>query len=186
MNHEGHMNNTRRLQLALLLCLIFFTLACRAGARVSTGDVETDGGARAFVQDFYGWYVPKSLEAPTTPPWRIVLQERANALEPALSLALKQDIDAQDRVAGEIVGLDFDPFLFSQDPCERYEVVEMKQRGPVYDITIHSFCDGAETPQAIVVAEVAKRGNRYVILNLHYPEGKDLLTILKLLRDGRR
>ena len=51
----------------------------------------------------------------------IAVQRKAGLFNPDLVRALKIDSEAQSRAKGELVGIDFDPFVGSQDPADRYE-----------------------------------------------------------------
>jgi hypothetical protein len=50
------------------------------------------------------------------------MEKQGSQFESGLLAALKEDVAAQAAAKGEIVGLDFDPFLNTQDPAESYEV----------------------------------------------------------------
>jgi hypothetical protein len=153
------------------------TLTCKAPE-------DARASVRTFVQDFYTWYVPRARDD-SAAAMNGVLRARSDALAPELAAALKEDLAAQEKASGEIVGLDFDPFLASQDPCERYEVGEVKAQGSRYRVAIHGVCSGTRSSQPEVTAEVAKQNDRWTIVNLHYAEGADLSSQLKLLRDAR-
>jgi hypothetical protein len=53
---------------------------------------------------------------------QIAMEKQGSQFESGLLAALKEDVAAQAAAKGEIVGLDFDPFLNTQDPAESYEV----------------------------------------------------------------
>jgi hypothetical protein len=59
---------------------------------------------------------PKSLKDGTDTAWNLAIKTKSSVFSPQLALALKEDSAAQAKAEGEIVGLDFDPFLNSQDP----------------------------------------------------------------------
>ena len=151
----------------LLTCgLLVLALACNGTA---------SGPARVFVQDFYSWYVPRAQNDASG--LDAVLRERSDALGAELAAVLRKDVEAREKATGEIAGLDFDPFLFSQDPCERYEVGNVTAHGSSYRVAIHGVCSGTRSAEPSVTAEVAKREGRFVIVNLHYPGGWDLLSM---------
>lgn len=153
-----------------LFCLLIFLALPRA--------TTAPKSARDFVQKFYNWYVAKGDDA-----LRISLKQRSADLTPELARALKEDQAAQDKVEGEIVGLDFDPFLNSQDPCPRYETGAVNGSR----IDIHSVCEGRKSRRPDATVEVVSKNGRWLIANIHYPEGGgDLLSILKQLRQDRR
>jgi hypothetical protein len=89
--------------------------------------------------------------------------------------------------------LDFDPFLNTQDPCERYEVGAATQYQQTYRVPVFSICSGKKGEQPDVTAEVAARGGRWVFINFAYPKRAnddsnplDLLGTLKLMRESRQ
>jgi len=173
----------------LLLLPMFFPYAVQAqtqnGAKPSTS-------VRDFVQGFYSWYVPQVLKSRKEPALDLVLKYRAHALSIGLFQALKEDSDAQAKVTGEIVGLDFDPFLNTQDPCESFEVGAVAQKGDSYRVEVYSVCSGKKNEKPAVIAEVVRTGGRWVFANFHYgnqikeyPDSADLMSTLKLLRQER-
>jgi hypothetical protein len=64
---------------------------------------------RKFVKDFYDWYIPKSPKEFSSPDR--AMKRRKDAFSSVLLQRLREDFEAQAKVAGEIVGLDSDPFL---------------------------------------------------------------------------
>ena len=83
--------------------------------------------------------------------------------------------------------MDFDPFLASQDPCDRYEVGAATRQGPSYLVDIHGAggCEKHDKPD--VVAELVLRSGTWMFVNFHYPpDSGDLLTVLRLLREDRQ
>jgi hypothetical protein len=80
--------------------------------------------ARAFVERFYSWYVPRALQDNAEPTWRIAIKEKGGKFDPQLTRLLQADSNAQDECE-DLVGLDFDPFLNSQDPAQHYEAASL-------------------------------------------------------------
>jgi hypothetical protein len=150
---------------------------------------ETMNSLRAFVQSFYDWYVPLVGSTTSRKATIIALRDRPTALDLDLALALKQDEKAQekqDKIDGSIVGLDFDPFLSSQDPCEKYVVGNISKKGNRYFAEIYSVCSGEKGPKPDLVAELAFKDASWVFVNFHYPDLRcDLLGILERLRKQR-
>jgi FlaG/FlaF family flagellin (archaellin) len=81
---------------------------------------DSQRSCRDFVQRFYDWYVPIALKDNAGNPSDRALRYKSHAFSPELLTQLKEDSTAQAKAKGEIVGLDFDPFLNSQHPGERY------------------------------------------------------------------
>jgi len=141
-----------------------------------------------FVQDFYNWYVPAVASRGSARPADIALRDRASAFDPSLARQLKEDSDAQAKVHDDIVGLDFDPFLFAQDACQRYEVLNVQKRPDSYLVDVRGV-GGCEKHDAVdVIAEVASRNGAWVFVNFHYPgpDATNLMAVLKQLSDARR
>jgi hypothetical protein len=135
--------------------------------------------AREFVQGFYEWYGPIALREDSVPASDVALKEKHSAFSPELARLLQEDSDAQARCS-EIVGIDFDPFLFSQDPAERYEVGAIHQRGRFFRADVYGIQAGNRNRSPDVVAEFAQNGDRWTFVNFYYTNpNADLLSILK-------
>lgn len=148
---------------------------------------KTSEAVRGFVQGFYNWYVPEALKTQDEPVWNVALKYKPSAFSPALLRALKEDSEAQAKANGEIVGLDFDPLLNTQDPCDRYEVGAVTHHEDRYLVEVYGVCAGKRNQKPDVIAEVARREGSWAFVNFHYPTiGRDLLSTLRTLREGRR
>ena len=137
----------------------------------------SDSSAVAFVRQFYAAYAPRAIAQGLSATDSIIIQQPA-AFAPELLAALRQD--AADRAAakGEIAGLDFEPFLATQDPCQSYEVGEARRTGGSVGVSVYGVCQGKRTPQPVVIAEVTPTAETWQLANVRYPDGGDLLTIL--------
>ncbi|MGA2502201.1 MAG: hypothetical protein ABSH20_31040 [Tepidisphaeraceae bacterium] len=144
--------------------------------------------ARDFAQKFYSWYVPIALNEHAGPAWDFVLKQRSSSFSPELLRALREDSAAQAKSPGEIVGLDFDPFLDSQDPEDRYEVGKVTRKGDSYWVEVFGVRSGKRMEPAAVLAELVRKNGHWTFVNFHYPDpnGSDLLSTLKLLREDRQ
>jgi hypothetical protein len=150
------------------------------GQAMSRNEIGTPETLLGFVQSFYDWYRPLTADVKEAPAWRSVLQYKKSALTPELARALEADLETQAAATGELVGLDADPFLNSQDPCMRYEAGKASQKGESYLVDIHAVCLGNRSEAPVVVAELLPKGSSWVFVNFHYPKEKgDLLTMLK-------
>ena len=166
--------------LALSLLLIPISTMSAEGATTPADSVKT------FVQSFYDWYVPLALAPKNGFSYEIVLNQKLDYLTSALRSALKKDLDASEKNPDYIVGLDFDPILASQDPCDHYVTGAVTQAGKNYDVSI--FCKGQQ--ESYVSAEVMQQGNSWVIVNFIYPphdglRKDDLLSLLNRLQKDR-
>jgi Protein of unknown function (DUF3828) len=167
-----------------LPCLLF-----AQGKPNNPREVES---VRSFVSEFYQWYVPKTLEPHSGPAWDLALKHRSRVFSSELFRALKEDSNAQAKASGEIVGLDFDPFLNTQDPCERYEVGSIVPEEQTYRVEVFGTCSGTKKAKPDVLAQVELRGGHWVFTNFlypnlekEYPNSANLLATLKALRQER-
>ncbi|WP_159082166.1 hypothetical protein [Rhodanobacter thiooxydans] len=120
------------------------------------------------------------------PAWSLALKARGSVFSHQLAKALEEDSAAQTRAEGEIVGLDFDPFLNSQDPGQHYKVGRITQKGDSYWVDIHDASSSGwlhEKPG--VIAEVVRKNGQWHFVNFHYSNGRDLLDALKELKASR-
>lgn len=140
---------------------------------------------RKFVQEFYDWYAPKASSNNKGPAWMLAIQERSSAFSQELARALEEDAAAQAKSPSQIVGIDFDPLLNSQDPSDHYKVGKITPKGERYLVEIHS-ASSAESEKADVVAEVSRKREGWVFLDFCYGPNKSLLEILRALREERK
>jgi len=173
----------------IICCIVLAILSCFMEAQ---GQGANSASARDFVQRFYSWYVPQALSERHGPASDLALRYKGSEFSPNLLQALKEDSDAQAKANGDIVGLDFDPFLNTQDPCERYELGKVSQTGSNYSVEVYGVCSGKKNAKPDVVAEVGRRGSHWEFVNFHYPNlmkdcpnSADLLAMLKVLREQR-
>ena len=170
---------------ALLLCFACAPLY----PQTAPAPAATESSCQKFVQDFYDWYLPRARTAKGTPD-DLVLKEKPTFLSRELFKALKEDSDAQAKdKSGDIVGLDFDPFLNSQDDsfqkCAAGNAVIQGTSCRV-DVSCNFPKQKAESP---VTPELTFTGGHWVFVNFHYSvDGKayDLLKMLKDLREERQ
>jgi|HubBroStandDraft_5_1064220.scaffolds.fasta_scaffold34341_3 hypothetical protein len=150
-------------------------------------DVES---CRAFVQEFYDWYV----KAEATPALRNGWLSLAKARPHALSASLQKQLDADYRASAansqEIVGLDFDPFLNSQDPSKKFAVQNVTVKDGGCTAEVRGVADGGL--QERVNPELDQKGGAWEFINFHYPGAdpkdggeQDLVSILKQLSEDR-
>src|SRR5262245_41509392 len=103
-----------RVAISYLLLLVLHA------SSVQADDSALAASSREFVQKFYKSYVPKALAGHTGPAWQFAIDNMSASFDGGLLEALKDDLAAQAQSSGDdIVGLDFDPFLNSQDPAKR-------------------------------------------------------------------
>lgn len=169
----------------MLLFLIFTGIV---PAQVAPRPLQGSSCQR-FAQDFYDWYVPFTQKQLHMPASNVPLQRRPTLFSPELLHALRIDSEAQARAKGELVGLDFDPFLGSQDPADHYDArhATAKDRTCSVEVWRASPTDTAaklNKPEA--VAQLEQHNGRWQFVNFSYPiGGPDLLRLLANLREER-
>ena len=165
-------------------CSLLLLLPLGFHAQAQGGQTAVDS-ARGFVQGFYDWYVPKTLNDSAGPAWNLAIKVKRSVFSPQLAQALKEDSAAQAKAEGEIVGLDFDPFLNSQDPGRHYRVGKITQKGESYWVDVHSVSPGKLSLKPSIVAEVVQKNGQWCFVDFHYLNGHDLLGVLKELKESR-
>jgi hypothetical protein len=168
----------------LLFCCLLFALPFSVKAQ-SESEANASDSVRKFVQGFYDWYVPKALNGNSAPAWSTAVKEKGSYFSPELGRKLREDSEAQAKDEGEIVGLDFDPFLNGQDPGRRYGVGKVVPKGSSYLVEVHRVVSGKPEEKPTAAAEVAGKNGQWYFVNFLYPDGHDLLGILKALKDDR-
>jgi hypothetical protein len=138
-----------------------------------------------FVKRFYAWYAPFAQSEHKRPAFELAIKRNAALFSVELRSALMSDAAAQPEVSGYIVGIDFDPFLNSQDPAGRYEIGKVTEQGNRYLFHLHAVIERNKQPRPAVIAEVEQQSGNWVFVNFRYPEGSDLLSTLRNLSARR-
>jgi len=159
--------------------LVLLMLPCSLAAQ--EGSKEGSKSPREFVQEFYKWYVPKALNSKITRAWDAALKYKSAAFSHELAQLLREDSAAQAKCE-ELIGIDFDPFLNTQDPANGYEVGEIKQNDKHYRADIYSVESGKRSEKSRVSADIVENKGHWVFVNFFYSDGGDLLKILKTPR----
>jgi Protein of unknown function (DUF3828) len=144
---------------------------------------------RQFTQSFYDWYVPFTQKDASGPAWCIALERKASAFSRRLLQALKQDCDAQVRAKGELVGLDYDPFLSTQDPADHYEARKTVWANGKCSVEVWRASPtdtAAKSDKPAVVAELNQNNQRWCFSDFVDPDlNTDLLNELQQLKKAR-
>jgi hypothetical protein len=165
---------------------IIVILSGQAMAQTQAPKPET-AACRKFTQEFYDWYVPITKKRMKEPASNVALQRKPDVFSPGLLKALKADAEASARVKDDIVGLDFDPFLSSQDPASRYEARGVTWQGEKCAVEIWSASPAAKSKKPDAVAEVVFVRGHWEFENFRYPElSTDLVSVLAQLEKDRR
>jgi hypothetical protein len=131
-----------------------------------------------FVEGFYSWYVPHNMSGDSIAGRSKHLRLIRSELSPQLAKLLEEDSAAQAKCR-DLIGLDFDPFLYTQEPAQHYKVGRMVQTKTGYSAYIYRLESGKIADQPDVIADFAQREGHWYFVNFHYPGGSDLLTQLK-------
>ncbi len=105
-------------------------------------------------------------------------------LTPRLQHYLKQEeaVQAKEKDAG----LDFDPYLNTQDPSPKFVVDDVHVNGNRCDAIVHGYDQGAQREE--VMPELSKTEDRWIIENFHYKfdyndgkpaRGDDLIHLIR-------
>ena len=175
-----------RLLRALVPCILLLALPWPVLGQTKS-EQTTTASVSEFVQKFYDWYLKKTQANKGTPGWSFLLDTPPATLSPDLISALKEDAEAQRKVKDDIVGLDFDPFLNSQDPCSSYVVGKVSSKAEHYLVEVYCTQKGRKESKPAVVADVIQKNGQWLIVNFQYVGPDDtMLSMLKLLREERK
>jgi len=101
---------------------------------------------------------------------------------------LRIDSTARARAKGEIDGLDGDPFLNAQDPCDAYTVQSIMGAGAVLHAAVrgHGGCEAHQ--KADVVVELGLKAGRWTVLEFRDPnrDNEGVIPLLKRLHPKAR
>ena len=142
---------------------------------------------RNFVQGFYDWYLHATQGVHRETPSYTAMRSRSKDFAAKLRSALLKDEAAQRKQPDEVVGLDFDPYLNSQDPYKNYKVTSVKQKDQRFWVEVEGVDAGKLKPENSIVAIVEKAHGKYRFANFSYPnQHSDLLTVLRQLEKERK
>ena len=143
-----------------------------------------DSSAKHVVQEFYDWYVPRAAKANGTNLIMSAARRRALPFDAELLRWLWIDSIAQTRAPkGELDGLDWDPYLDSQDPCRRYRATGVSRRGTTYDVEVRGSGGCPPNDTVDVVVRLMPRPAGWTVVDFRYPRrpADDLIGDLKRL-----
>ncbi len=131
-----------------------------------------------FVQEFCDWYTPIANDSSFHhPAFFRVLNDRSRTLTPELATALRSDSAVSvNRIEHE--GLNNDPFLQSQDPCERYVVDDVAQVRDAFRVRIRPVCATNIWQKSKPVLVIVSNAGMLQIANVLYDPQGDLLRAL--------
>jgi Protein of unknown function (DUF3828) len=144
--------------------LVFsFSIVLLGQTTKPTAAIPDASSCHRFVQGFYDWYAP--VAAAATERMTVSLRQRQGSFDPTLWQMLVADEEAQSQ-ANEIVGLDFDPILNSQDPSSKFTVNSASVKSSRCNATVVGINDGIEEEH--VMPELILSNGRWVLVNFHY------------------
>ncbi len=153
------------------------TLLAACGGENAADSTQQPAQSADFVREFYGWYATH-VQNQSGPGWYAALSKNPPILDDRLLELLRADSAAQAAAMGEVMGIDWDPFLATQDPCEAFEIQNVTEDANGGRIEVRTSCYYVDSLPD-VVAQVVRRGNGLVFTNFTYPrEHTDLLKIL--------
>ena len=175
----------RRPLLCALATVLALSTLTASSARAQRPETATPA-ARTFVERFITRYNGQFKETPDRPAdWNpLTLIERS--LTPDLVRALEEDRAAAAANQDEIVGLDFDPFTNSQDPCETYAAGRTAQRADTTMVEIVGQCHGQNPLIPDAVYLLVRSGGEFKIADIVYPQGGSLHGVLRELARMRK
>jgi hypothetical protein len=145
-------------------------------------DTGLGAGPAGAVRQFLAWYVPLATAPGSGPAWHSALTLAPPALTEGLLRALRADSIAWAASPGDIVGIDFDPFLATQDPCDSYHTGAALDSGALARVPVYSGCPNLDGDSLAAVLQVMRFRSRWLIRNVEYPrESTDLISVLQAL-----
>ena len=161
--------------------LAFIVAVSSQHTKPSTSDTAS---VKKFVQAFYDWYTPRALKGDAE---MLTLKVKADAFAPEIRKALLEDRKAQEKVKDEVVGLDFDPFLNSQDVANTYTVKKVEHKGKSWLASVYGHYKGQkEDPAPSVIAQVEKGKSGWRFTNFIYPDPKKPMNLLQVLSELKK
>jgi hypothetical protein len=189
----GYSRKQGRMAFVFFCSIVLAVPATPALLAQNADQAKNEQSCRGFVQQFYNWYVSREIldekMRADHPVSDDVLLLRPQVLDPILLQLLKEDSAAQARAVGEIDGLDFDPFLNSQDPSSKFVVESVALTGGHCLAAVNGIEQGKKRER--VVAELVPTGKTWVFVNFHYGksnylEDENLIRSLNMLREERK
>lgn len=173
----------------LVIPVVFCFVASAADKEPNMSNPQQQ--CRTSVQEFYTWYsnLAKNNSPKTKSPLEQAVVQKASCFSPSLLSQLKEDIKASSENPGEVVGLDFDPILNSQDIATPYKVEEVAVKDAHYFAKVYGTLNGKKCTKPDVTPELVLSGGKWTFVNFHYDQDKpstDLLEVLKQLRAERK
>ena len=142
---------------------------------------------RVFVQRFLATYV-RWLNRDIG---RLERMRGLRSGSPFVDLRLLEELEADfaaqasDR-SGSIVGIDWEPFVGGQDPCERYEVGSIRVKESARLVDVHPACNARRSDEASATLELHQVNHTWRIVDVWYSADGSLSEHLRRLQAERR
>jgi hypothetical protein len=173
----------------ILLLFVLVVLAAPQPPADAAKAAPTEQSCHEFVQEFYNWYLAGFRKQTDGITIQTVFKERGSSFTPTLRQQLEIDAKAAAANPGEVVGLDFDPFLNAQDTPERCIFGKVTPKANNYSVEVFEVFSGKKSQKPDVVPELEFKNGQWVFTNFVYPRDKgksdDLLNVLKNLAADR-
>lgn len=159
-------------------------------ARIETAQEKS---CQEVVRGFYDWYFDRlNSEAKGQSNGSALddlLRLKPELLTAKLRQMLREDRDSASKNAGEIVGLDFDPYINAQDWEGKYFVESATVQGSNCRASVWGTDAGKK--REIVDPELESDKGKWVFVNFHYPgepdaRNENLIAVLEGLREDRK
>jgi hypothetical protein len=174
-------------------CVGMVLLLVTIGLEAKAENIQDEGkSCKAFVQQFYKWYDLIARKESSETSSDVALKDRPSAFSPELLRLLKEDSVAQKKAKGELVGLDFDPFLATNDdPFEQYVVGGVSKKGDHFWAQIYGVHQGKKSHKPVVKPELASLNGKWQFVNFHYDTtdhavNDNLISVLNVLKKDRQ
>jgi hypothetical protein len=148
--------------------------------------LHAEDAPKKFVEDFYTWYVSIASHGHADAASDIAIKKKSALFSPELLKALKEDSQAAAKNPGEVVGLDSDPFLNSQEQINRVVIGNVKEKNGAFRVDVFDVLEGKTDKKPNVIAEVKQENGHWIFVNFWSPDGDNLLNDLRALSKERK
>lgn len=167
---------------ALSIALSVFSAPVHA---IAPDVANTPNSCQKFVQSYYDWYVSKNKSN-----FENALKARPEVFNPFLRRRLAADVAAQAKDADNVVGLDFDPVLNSQDPSAHYSAGSAHAKNGHWLVDVYSVNSGKKSTRPDVTPELSCQSGKFQFENFHYgnsdtPADNNLMSALESYQKNR-
>jgi hypothetical protein len=172
--------------------LFVVSVIANAHGAVAAPSKAVASSPQEFVQSFYDWYVVSKDNQPDIKGTQAVLKHKKQLLDATLYQKLLEDEQVSAKASGEIVGLDFDPFVNANGLIyTKYQAGAPLMNGAIYRVPVYGIERGKKIPKPVLEADVRKDNGRCVFTNFHFgksefPENENLLSVLNVLHKQRQ